>query len=920
MSKKIVSIILLIFLPFSLLVTPPVFAGAQAVEYLCELGISFYRLGKYEDALMEFERALLVDPNNQKVKSYINKIFLQETVKLKPKRAVAQQPSPPPSQKPQKMPTKEEAIKNAFDELSKKEAFQEKVEKGKAKYQFGGLNVTGEVQLRGGGDDRRDALWQRANWDLNEKNWRMISSNGLNRRENTYDTRIYDRLRVDLDTDNKEGFNFHSNIMFDPWSYVGKSEAVTLIGAGGDVAKLELKYWGNTGYTINETIKTIENGDSFALPEIKVPRDSDHISIPIQITSAFNNIFTLPEIKIERWFQPVREFWFDYKQDGIKFRFFPIAYENQAVTFDDPLKLSNNHIWWEDSPWIRGWRQGIYNLGASPVDFTKGYWDKELSFSIRDSEGRRLTALRGGTFEFNPGEGTYFVTSVASPRNPWQDYGEADNVLSATRFKQSFTDNITLGLTGTTRVGYNVKNKDKVDAWNYLGGADLSIEPVDGLMTTFEVAHSNAKYDLTYPDYKTEARGFAYQFSLLGRFPFQPIIDTAHGYDGIQPAKDERFFTKFRFFAARMDESFDTPLSSYVETRDDEFWARHLHFRQPFKYYYQGEGQTLTWDDIKNYRIGNGIDIGRSVFGFRLESLLWDKKVDNLFDVRNVHATNGKFVENVAREEITWGLTDKLTTKLLGIYHRLPQTKGNIDPYIFDTTTRLYFDNTYIDDHKSASVSVGSLGMEYTFFDWLALNGIWEYTNDLSLGYDNFPRGILNSGNRSYTYYEYDKKYRVERSWLYSQRYFPKPPYPYYNVFKAGLRYDPIKNLELYLDYTRNPYEKAGQVDDNMNHIGFEALYTPLKKLSIFLKYAYSRWQDLDSLTQGFTKVWGHHNAFAEFIYRLSDDEDFTLQYGEASRDPYMGGVLTIGWDPYGGSLRTIDTQHICRLYYRRKF
>jgi len=288
--------------------------------------------------------------------------------------------------------------------------------------------------------------------------------------------------------------------------------------------------------------------------------------------------------------------------------------------------------------------------------------------------------------------------------------------------------------------------------------------------------------------------------------------------------------------------------------------------------------------------------------------------------VRNVHLNEGKFAENVGRDELTWDVTDKLTAKFLGIYQHMPRTKGGKDPFIFNPLNREYYDNSYIQDGKDPSIATGSLGSEYQFFDWLALNGIWEYTNDISLAYDNFPRGILNDGNYSLLSYQNGNIYRDVRNFLTDQQHFPAPPYPYYNIFKAGLRLSPRDNLDFYLDYTRNPYEKAGQVDDNMNHVGLEMAYSPFKKLSIFLRYSYSRWQDLDRLVANDNKLYGHHNAFAEFIYRKSQDEDFTFQYGEASRDPYMGGVLDIGWDPYGGSLRTIDTQHIFRLYYRRKF
>lgn len=913
----------LFFLVFSIVLTiKPAFCFTSLTEYLCELGVSFYRQGRYEDALSEFKKALLLEPDNKTAKKYIDYIFRKESIGRPPK-IFPQKVTPSPVKSiikaPEKKPTREEAIDQALRDLTKEVKTKKKIE-GESKEEKSekrALRISGETQIRLGMSSQ-DTYWKRANWDLNEKNWRMLSSNALDRRESTYDARLYDRLRINLDTGEEEGFGFHSNITVDPWSFTGKSEKITLIGAGGDPVEIELKYWSNTGYTLNETVNTLQNGDSFSLPEIKVT--DGHISTPVTITSAFNNIYTLAELKIQRQFQPLREVWFDYRQDDLKLRLYPIAYENQALTSDDPLRLSNNHIWWEDSPWIRAWKHGVYNSGASPVDFTKGYWDKSLSFFARDSEGQHLTSLRGFTFEFNPQEETSLQAAIASPKTPWQDYSDADNILTATRLKQSLTEDLHLGFTATTRTGYNLDESNKLDAWNCMVGTDLAYEIVDGIKASVEVAHSHARYDLTNSRYETEAAGNTYYFSLLGRFPSQSILDTEYGYDGIQPEENESFFTKFRFFACRMDESFDAPLSSYVETRDDEWWSRHLHFRQPFKYYYQGEGQLLTWDDVKVYRIGNGIDIGRNVLGLRIESLLWDKKIDNLFDMRNVHEANGKFVENVAREELSWTINDRLTSKFLGIYHRLPKTHANIDPFIFDTQTRRYFNNDQIEDGKDPSVATGSLGLEYEFFDWLALNGIWEYTNDISLCYDNFPRGILNGGSRSYIFYENGNKYRDTLNWLNSQQYFPKPPYPYYNIFKAGLRLDPTDKLEIYLDYTRNPYEKAGQVDDNMNHIGLEVGYKPTSKLALFFKYTYSRWQDLDSISQGITKIYGHHNVFTELIYRKSEDEDFTFQYGEASRNPFMGGVLDIGWDPYGGSLRTIDTPHIFRLYYRRKF
>jgi len=943
-KKELIPILPAIFV-FVLLKMNPAFAASSAVEYMCSLGITSYELGRYDDALSEFNKVLLVDPVNQTAKKYINVIFEKQSPEMAPvKSDIAYRPV----QKkvvldPQKRVAKQRAINKAFVELEKqmdlseepKEEFiQEEVvqeemlpeeeseeegiaeEKEEKKLEVAGVRISGEVQARLGMTPD-DVYWKRANWDLNEKNFRVLSDHALDRRENSYDPRIYDRLRVNLDAGQDEGFGFHSNITIDPWSFTGKSDKITVNSAFGDTAKIQFKYWSSTGYTINEPINSTTFGNSFQLPEQKVKNNK--ISALIA-RGAFlpNDTFFIPETKIHRTFQPLREFWLDYKTDNLKLRVYPIAYENQALTFDDPLRLSNNHIWWEDSPWIHSWKPGLFNSGTG--DFTKGFWDNTLSFFTKDSEGRRLTALRGFSFDFSPLEGTSITTSVASPKTLWQDYSEADNFLSATRLNQSVSDNLKIGLSATTRHGYNIDDKDQLDAQNYVLGSDVRYEIMEGVMASMEVAGSRSRYDLSNSVFKSTAGGSAYYFSLMGRFPSTSIIDTMYGYNGIQPAEDEQSFTKFRFFVNRMDDSFDPSLSNYIETRDDEFWSRHLHFREPFKYYYQGEDQLLSWDDIKNYAVGNGIDVGRSTVGLRIESLLFDRRVDNLFDVRNVHATDGKFIENVAREQMTWKVNEQLTAKILGIYQRLPRTKAGIDPFVFNPLTRRYFDNAYIEDGKDPSISTGSLGLNYDFFDWLGLNGIWECTNDISLGYDNFPRGLLNSGNRSVMLTQYGDVYRELRNWLYGQEHFPRPPYPYYNILKSGLRITPMENLEVYLDYTRNSYEKAGPIDDNMNHVGLLVSYSPIPKLAMLFKYTYSRWQDIDKLAMGIDKVFGHHNVFTELIYKISDDQDFTFQYGEGSRDPYMGGVLDIGWDPYGGDLRTVDTQHIFRMYYRRKF
>jgi len=912
-------------------------ASPPMAEYLCEFGISFYLMGRYDDALTEFKKVLLLDPNNKTAKQYIDNIFKLESsgYKTEPQEAPAKQII----QKTQSKSTgrliakesprtlsREEAMVEAFKKLSYREPVaspsfvtpQNVVrEEEESKEQASKVKIKGEAQLSFGLTPE-DFIWKRANYDLNERSSRLLSDAALNRRFDTYDTRVYDSLDVDVDTQNREGFNFHGNIVVDPWSFTGKSARITVSSIFHDTADIELKYWSNTGYTLNENIYTNLLGNSFTLPETKVENER---------VSAFNvnggiwppDNFSIPAMKIYRQFQPLRELWVDYKQDPINFRLFPIAYQDQAFVSDDPLGIANHHIWWENSLWLRRYKPGNYNSGPGAFDFTKGYWDNSLAFLSRDSNGMYLTALRGLTFDYKTEDGTSLSTTIATPKHLWQDYEEVDNLISASRLKYYAADNLLLGASFTTRTGFDVEEDNKLDSKNYVSGVDLGYEFFDGAKINAEVLSSKSYYDLTDSEYKTKSRGNAYYFSVFSRYPFKSIMDLRYGYDEIKLEKNEPFLVKARFFAARMDDGFDSALSSYRNTRQDAFWSRHISFRRPFEYYYSGlKYPSSNWDELNAVRIGDGIDIGRDALGLRIEAM-HENGFSNLFDVRNVHEVDGSYIETEVRDEVTSKINDKLTLKLLGIYQDLPKTKGAVDPFIYDDQTGNYlldYSSDPIDAGKDPSLKTGSLGLEYAFFDWLSANGIWEFTNDYTLAYGNFPRGLFTSAQFTHIYYEDGKKYRSDEPNVYSQQLFPQPPYPFYNIYKLGFRLTPADKLDIYLDYTRNEFELAGQNSDNMNHVGLELAYMPTKKLGMLFKYTYSRWKDLDRLQAGVTKPVGHHNFFSELRYLMTGEDEFILQYGEGNTSP----IGNIDFDPYGGSLLTIDTQHIIRAYYRRKF
>jgi len=782
--------------------------------------------------------------------------------------------------------------------------------------EIAGLKITGETQLSLG-ITPDDTIWKRANFDLNEryKSWRMTSGTAFNHQFNTYDPAIYDSLNVNMDTENKQGFNFHANVTVDPWSFVGKSDKITVTGANGDRAEFQMYYWSNTGYIVNNTVYTSLQGDSFGIPEVKV---KDGKTDPLSAISYRNaTTFNIPSMKIGREFQPLRELWLDFANDQLKLRAFPMGYQDQAYTSDDPLAITNHGIWWKDSKWLRSYTPGNFNSADTIPSYTKGRWDDSLSFLSKDSTGTYLTALRGFAFSLQPQENVLFDTTIATPKHLWQDYGRVDNVISASRLKYSPKDNIMLGGTLTTRTGFITEPKQKMDSQNIVAGMDLGYEITDGLKAQAEVLSSKSYYDRSNSDYKTEARGNAYYLSFILRYPQESIMDLKYGYDEIAMKEYDSFLLKSKFYAARMDKGFDSSLSDFHNTRQDVFWSRHLHFRKPSAYYSLGlEGSTANWDELNATRIGDGIDAGRNVLGFRFETFL-ENKFSNLFDVRNVHNVEGKFVENVARDDATVKITDELTAKALGIYQKLPKTTGGIDPFAFDGTTGDLFTNSAVLDGGNPDIKTGSIGLNYDFFDWLSLNGIYERTNDHTLAYGDFPRNVLRNDTTLFgTYYQNDKLYRYLLPFLYDQTVFLQAPYSFYNVFKTGLRFTPLKNMDIYLDYTRNEFEAPSLNSDGMNHVGLEFTYMPIHEIGMHLKYIYSRSQDLDRLRAGINAFVGHNNFFSEFRYLPSKDDELIMQYGvgEAS---VLGNTV---FDPYGGSILTLDTQHILRMYYRRKF
>ena len=77
--------------------------------------------------------------------------------------------------------------------------------------------------------------WKNANGDYQEKNWRYIDQfEGVN----TYDQRIFDRYRLEIQTDTKTPWNGYTEIVVDPWSFVGTAEP-TVINPWNDSCQIK---------------------------------------------------------------------------------------------------------------------------------------------------------------------------------------------------------------------------------------------------------------------------------------------------------------------------------------------------------------------------------------------------------------------------------------------------------------------------------------------------------------------------------------------------------------------------------------------------------------------------------------------------------------------------------------------------------
>jgi len=595
----------------------PAFASTEAAEYLCELGRFLSSQNRFDEALVEFKKALVVDPGNKTARQQINEIFQKEisfsvpsrqsstpksnivsskkTQKSnltpaanppksnvipkrpeQPKTTLKEQPSrseiKPLAKKentapPERKPSRDEEINKILSDLGKNKPERKKIAGESEPKELADIPVKlgGEVRI-GLGFTGKDAIWKEANADKigvpREKNWRYLWGD---EQYNTYDKKIYDRLSLNMQTKFRSPFNAYVEVTADPWTFLGKNHVDIPANDGtGDSVEMDLKYWSADSSVINETYRS-RAGRIVRLKEIKVHNGDTTTSGMVVAPS--NNVFgTIQPMDVKRVYRPLRKMWFDYKQDDYVVKLFPVSDQYEALTSDDPLKISNNHVYWEESPWLDSYEPSrtFYDdvTVPNPVTFIKkGKWVRSMSYFTRDSSDdypHRLTFLRGLSFKADPGPYS-LEGALATPLNLWDDYRSASSVHGALKLKVPVGNSLDLGFTTTSKVGLHHGAREALN----------QVESFEAAYKFSDTAKAYAQISESHTDVSEELDNHT-RYDGVG-------TKVGFAYDAQKNAKSGIY--QGEFYYAHLDNNFYPALSNYRYTRtDSQSFARHIYF------------------------------------------------------------------------------------------------------------------------------------------------------------------------------------------------------------------------------------------------------------------------------------------------------------------------------------------------------
>jgi hypothetical protein len=744
----------------------------------------------------------------------------------------------------------------------------------------GRFKMSGKYRLAMGVEN--EFIFNQANADLQERNFRYLFGEDLN---NTYDPGIYSQYLVNIDFAPTDKINFYTQLVADPWSYVGTTgeQEIRNLGTGASIIRPNLKYFGAFNGVLNEIYRA-NTGDSVSTPLMEYQKG--HVS-PFTVPgfTDFSTRYRFSELDVDFEFHPIRKLWMDYTEDQWHVRVFAFADQAQALTSDDPLELSNHKDYWQQSPWLY---QYVPIQFFTDRSINRGHYSDTLSFLARDTEGNRLVLLRGASFEGDFGN-TYLAATVAAPYTPWDEHLHdsliSDNLPGAVRLKHQVTDQVMVGSIYTFRNGFI---DDSIADSNQVLGIDTKIEVNKNITVKAEVAGSQHSLDeLTDERLRTDTEGYAYK----------AVVDL--NYDENPERK-----TEFQFSFTQMDEKFNPNLSRYTNTRDDHFWGNHLTFYE-------------FPPGMEHFRLGDGIDVNRYVFRIKWKEKLFKERFVNLFDVRNVHkASNDAYKETVLRDEVTFKINDQWTAKGLFRWHGLPTTTDDIEPFV----SNFYFTNAFDPVLKNFDVVGGkdadrftyAGGLQYIINKQWTAEGFYERSNNIS----DFPRALLNDTFRDSNDLVDGLLLDHVTNFLYGQGPLGGlPPYEYHTIVRERIIFRPQERLELTFHAAQNSYKYAAGIDDNINHQGISIDFAATKKLQFFMDYTHSIQIDIPKLiATSYTDhdFRSHHNVYASVDYRLHPSQVLKAEYGV-----FGLGVDAPQVSPYSTtsfSLPTIDTEHIFRL------
>jgi len=618
-----------------------------------------------------------------------------------------------------------------------------------------------------------------SNSDLQDRDFHYLFGERLN---NTFDPAIYSQYRVDIAADLDKHTTFFTQLVADPWSYVGKtSETIIRDRVPSDTAQFFQKYLGPNNSTVSQIVRT-PSRDKIIIPDLEAHggKTQNFSTRGFLFSGGFQREFTAPTQDITYEFRPVRKMWVDYDLDEWHVRVFPLADQNQAMTTDDPLHLSNNKDFWQHSAWLDEWRPiQIFDDFFAGTAIRRGRYDIADAFIAKDSSGNYVTLLRGVAAEADF-DRTYVGAMVASRYGLWDEYQDFNNIPGVFRIKHQLTPDLMVGGLYTFRVGLVEHDPD---AYNQVFSFDTKYMFNETDHIYGQWAFSRNDID-RLSSFQSSHEGDAFRVGFL-----KDVTDPRGAV------------TEFRGDFAWMDTKFQPTLSKYLSTRDDEFWGNFITFAN-------------IPDDVEPFKIGTGLDRGRYVSRFAIETHAPNVGIDHLLDVRHVRDTDSdSFIENVLRSEFDWRFAPQWLLKTFYRWHQLPDTQTDVEPFLASISAGIpafqpqvfsrqdedpelkgiRLKNFDIDEGLDPSRQTWGVGLQHELNHQWTLEGSYSRSNDIQ----DFPRGIQNAEFlESVLADSEDPNIKLDRvqPFLFGQYAYGLPPYNYFSIVKERITYR--NNLE----------------------------------------------------------------------------------------------------------------------------